>query len=70
MMMSFNQLATNRSVSPNDLAQGIGVAVIPPIIGGLIGLIGIVLIVVGLLSPRMTFRDAFTEAKASAKHNA
>ena len=67
MMMSFNQLASERSVSPNDLAQGIGLAIVPSYIGGPLGLVGVVLTIAGLLSPRARYRDMIANARETSK---
>jgi hypothetical protein len=63
MMMSFNQLASERSVSPNDLAEGIGLAIVPSYIGGPLGFIGVVLTIGGLLSPRARYREMIANGR-------
>lgn len=66
MMMSFNRLASERTVSPTDLAEGIGFTVVPSFIGGPLGLVGVVLTIAGLLSPRARYRDMIASTKGTS----
>ncbi len=52
MMRAFSQLARAEAVSPSDLADGIGTALIPSYIGAALGVVGVVLMVLGRSSRR------------------
>ena len=53
MIVSFNRIAQSESTSsPDDLANGISLSLLPSLVGGLLGVVGIVLVIAELISRR------------------
>lgn len=64
VMVTFNQVATSgQTPSPRDLASGVSLAMIPSYLGVPLGIAGVILTIVGLLTRRVSHRDRLAAAR-------